>query len=49
MIDYDPVTIHLSIIIFIDLTQLKNQFVHQAISMNETLLTGFVNVLQVIL
>ena len=45
LLDYDPFTIHLSIIILIDLTQLKIQFARDAISMNKTLITGFPNVL----
>ena len=47
LLDHDPVTIQLSIIIFIDFTQLKIQFVPDATSMNKTLLTGFANVLHV--
>ena len=47
LLDYDLVIIHLSIIIFIDLTQLKTQLVCHATSMNKTLITGFANVLQV--
>ena len=43
LLDYNQVTIQL----FIALTQLKTQFVRHAISMIKTLLTGFVNVLQV--
>ena len=45
LLDYDPLTIHLSIIILIDLTQLKIRFARDAISMNKTLITGFANVL----
>ena len=47
LVDYDPVTIHLFIIIVIGLTQLKIQFVRHATSMKKTLITGFVNVPQV--
>ena len=46
-VDYDPATIHLSIIIFIHLTQLKIQFVCHATSMKKILITVFGNVLQV--
>lgn len=47
LLDYDPVTIHVLIIIFVDSTQLKIQFVRHAASMNKTLITGFTYVLQV--
>ena len=47
LLDYDQVTIHLLIIIFVDSTQLKIQFVRHAASMNKTLITGFTYVLQV--
>ena len=47
LLHYDPVTIHLSTVIFIYLTQLKTQFVCHAVWMNKSLLTGFVNVLKV--
>ena len=47
LLNFDPVTIHLYIIIFTNLTQLKIQFARHAASMNMTLITGFVNVLQV--
>ena len=47
LLDYDPVTIHVLIIIFVDSTQLKIQFVRHAASMNKTLMTGFTYVLQV--
>ena len=47
LLDYDPITIHLSIIIFINLNQIKAQFLRHAASMNKTLITGFANVLQV--
>ena len=42
LLNYDSVTIYLSIIIFIGTTQLKIQFVH-----NATSITGFANVLLV--
>ena len=47
LLDYDPVTIHVLIIIFVDSTQLKIQFVRHAAPINKTLITGFKNVLQV--
>ena len=47
LLDYDPVTINLSIIIFIDSTQFKIQFSHHGASMNKTSITGFANVQQV--
>ena len=47
LLDYDPITIHLSIIIFINLNQIKAQFLRHAASINKTLITGFANVLQV--
>ena len=40
LLDYNLVTIHLSIITFINLTLLKIQFVCHAVSMNKTLLTA---------
>ena len=47
LLDYDPVTINLSIVIFIDSNQFKIQFARHATLMNKTSITGFANVQQV--
>ena len=46
LLDYDPVTNHLSITIFINVTQLKIQLARHAVSTNKTLITGLAKVLQ---